>query len=159
MYKIEIPRDLDDEVDVQPDEASASVIHECPVCQSALGRVQERNRHVESHLPHSILCPFRGCNWTGRRQWDFQGHWRKKHPEAGQAPGEIANEIYDTKDFVQSILDGKPVEEVAQYAFTKVLEGLERLGKPDVGANVLGRNRELKKWIPTSQLNQYCNRH
>jgi hypothetical protein len=82
-------------------------------------------------------------------------HWRRKHPEAGQAPGEDANEIYDPKDFVKSIVDGTPVDEVARSAFARVQESLGRLGKPDVGANVLGRNRELRKWIriPSSQLN------
>src|SRR6266576_7035331 len=84
----------DDQVDAQPDEATASILHGCPVCKVAFDRVQERNRHVESYLPHSVRCPFPGCTWTGRRQWDFKKqHWRKKHPEAGQAPGEGANEI------------------------------------------------------------------
>jgi hypothetical protein len=141
------------EVDAQLNETTPSV--ECNVCGNKFSRVQERNRHLESYLPHSILCPFRGCTWTGRRQWDFKEHWRRKHPEAGQAPGEDANEIYDPKDFVKSIVDGTPVEEVARSAFAKVQESLGRLGKPDVGANVLGRNRDLRKWIriPSSQLN------
>jgi len=119
------------------------------------GRMQERNRHIESYLPHSIYCTFQSCPWTGRRQWDFKEHWKRKHPGAGKAPGEDANEIYDPKDFVKSIVDGTPVEEVARSAFAKVQECLERLGKPDVGANVLGRNRDLRKWIriPSSQLN------
>jgi len=74
-------------------------------------------------------------------------HWKKKHPEAGQAPGEGANEIYDPKEFVKLIVDGTPVGEVARYAFAKVRESLGRLGRPDVLANVLGRNRDLKKLI------------
>ena len=120
---------------------------ECPVCRVAFDRVQERNRHVESYLPHSIFCPVQDCTWTGRRQWDFKRqHWETKHPEAGQAPGE-ANEIYDPKDFVKLIVDCTPVDEVARYAFAKVRESLGRLGRPDVLANVLGRNRDLKKWI------------
>jgi hypothetical protein len=95
------------------------------------------------------------CTWTGRRQWDFKEHWKRKHAEAGRVPGEQANEIYDPKDYVKSIVDGMPVEEVARSAFTKVQESLGRLGKPDVGANVLGRNRDLRKWIriPSSRLN------
>jgi hypothetical protein len=74
---------------------------------------------------------------------------------AGQAPGEYANEIYNPKNFVNSIVDGTPVEEVARSAFAKVQESLGRLGKPDVGANVLGRNRDLREWIriPFSKLN------
>jgi hypothetical protein len=149
-------QDSDDQVDAQPDKATASMSYKCPLCESKFSRPQERNRHVESYLPHSILCPFpdSNCTWTGRRQFDFQGHWRKKHREAGPAPGEHANEIYDTRDFVKSICDGTPVEEVARYAFEKVQEGLGRLGKPDAEERVLGRNRDLRKWIhiPSSQL-------
>jgi hypothetical protein len=144
------------EVDDQLNEALPSTPPvECNVCRKTFIRIQERNRHVESYLPHSILCPFQGCTWTGRRQWDFKEHWRRKHPEAGPAPGEEANEIYEPKDFVKSIVDGTPVEEVARSAFAKVQESLRRLGKPDVGANVLGRNKDLKKWIriPSSRVN------
>ena len=67
--------------------------------------------------------------------------------EAGQPPGEVENVIYDTGDFVGLIVDGTPVKEVAQSAFLMVPDGLRRLGKPDVGVNVLGRNRNLKRWI------------
>jgi hypothetical protein len=150
-------QDERDEVYAQLNEVSrpSSVPPECNICGSKFFRVQERNRHLESYLPHSIYCPSpQGCTWTGRRQWDFKEHWRRKHQDAGQAPGEDANEIYDPKDFVKSIVDGKPVEEVARSAFAKVQESLGRLGKPGVGANVLGRNKELRMWIrsPSSQL-------
>jgi hypothetical protein len=138
-------QDSDDHVDAQLDEATAGIPHVCPVCDRRFPRVQERNRHLESYLPHSILCPFRGCTWTGRRQWDFQEHWRGKHLEAGQAPGEDANEIYDTGDFVRLIVSGTPVDDVARSAFAIVPEGLRRLGKPDMRVNVLGRNRDLRK--------------
>ena len=79
-------------------------------------------------------------------------HWRQKHLEAGQvpSPNEHENEIYDPKGFVTSIVDGAPVDEVARSAFAKVQEGLVRLGKPDVGAKVLGRSRDLRVWIPIS---------
>jgi hypothetical protein len=150
LQPYEIPpvsQDFDDEVDAQIDEATASLLHVCPVCERPFRRLQERNRHLESYLPHSIICPFQGCTWTGRRQWDFQEHWRGKHTKAGPPPGEDANEIYDTGDFVRSIVDGTPVKEVALTAFAMVPEGLRRLGKPDKGVNVLGRNRDLKRWI------------
>jgi hypothetical protein len=141
-------QDSDDQIDAQPDEATAVMLHRCPVCEVTFDRGQERNRHVESYLPHWIRCPFPSCTWTGRRQWDFKKqHWIRKHSEAGQAPAEGASEIYDPKDFVKLIVDGTPVDEVARYAFTKVRESLGRMGRPDVLANVLGRNRDLKKWI------------
>ncbi len=132
-----------DRLDSQP--------NRCPVFQSEYHRVQERDRHVESYLPHSILCPFRGCTWTGRRQWDFKEHWGRKHSKAGQVPVEDAIGLYDPREFVKMILDGTPVDDVARSAFRKVQESLERLSKR---ANVLGRNRDLRTWIraPSSEL-------
>jgi len=143
------------EVDPQSNEQTPFIPLKCNICGGNFGRIQERNRHVESHLPHSILCPFQGCVWTGRRQYDFKEHWKRKHPENGEAPREDTNEIYDPKDYVKSIVDGTPVDEVARSAFAKVQESLGRLGKPNVGANVLGRNRDLRKWIrvPSTRLN------
>ena len=136
------------EADAQRHETSPSTQLDCRICSAKFGRMQERNRHIESHLPHSILCLFQACTWTGRRQWDFKEHWRRKHTEAGQLPKEHENEIYDPKDFVTSIVDGAPVDKVARSAFAKVQEGLRRLGKPEVGAKVLGRSRDLREWIP-----------
>ena len=138
------------EVNAQPHEIRPSTQLNCRICAAKFGRVQERNRHIESHLPHSILCLYQACNWTGRRQWDFKEHWRRKHSEAGQVPKEHENEIYEPKDYVTSIVDGAPVDEVARSAFARVQEGLRRLGKPDVGAKVLGRSRDLREWIPIS---------
>ncbi len=137
------------EVDAPPNEPTPFIPlkWKCNICGGNFGRIQERNRHIESHLPHSILCSFQDCTWTGRRQWDFKEHWNRKHLENGHAPREVTNEIYDPKDFVRSIVGGTPVDEVARSAFAKVQESLERLGKPDVGANVLGRNKDLRKWI------------
>ncbi len=48
---------------------------------------------------------------------------------------------------MKMILEGTPVDEVARSAYTKVKESLERLGKADTRANVLGRNRDLRMWI------------
>jgi hypothetical protein len=144
-------QDPGDQDDAQPDKATGPISYDCPVCQRQFERVQERNRHVESYLPHSIFCPSQGCIWTGRRQWDFKNqHWKVKHSDAGPAPAEGANEIYDTKDFVELIVEGTPVDEVALHAFAKVQENLGTLRRPDLGASVLGRNKELRKWIRIS---------
>ena len=77
---------------------------------------------------------------------------------AGEATAEDANEIYDISDFVKSIVNGTPVEEVVLSALPKVQEGLRRLDKLDVGMNVLGRSSDLKRLFrnfldPSSQLN------
>jgi hypothetical protein len=104
--------------------------------------VQERNRHVESYLPHSIICPLQGCTWTGRRQWDFREHWKKNHSNSSRVLTET-NEIYDPKRFVKSIVDGNPRVEVVQSVCAMVQERLEKLGKADVGVNVWGRKRKV----------------
>ncbi len=101
-------------------------------------------RHVELHLPHSFLCPFENCNWTGRRQWDFKVHWGTKHWETSEVPVEDAIKLYDPRASVKMILGGTPVNEVARFVFTGVQESLEILGKTP---NVLGRNHDLMAWI------------
>ena len=127
-----------DRVDGQPNEAVASIIHGCPVCQEEFNRVQERNRHVETHLPHWILCPSQSCTWTGRRRWDFKEHRRKKHPETGQVTVEDAIGLYNPREFVNMIFEGKPVNEVGRSAFTMAQDRLKRLGR---SANVRGRKK------------------
>jgi len=48
---------------------------------------------------------------------------------------------------VKSIIDGTPIEEVARAAFSKIQERLEELGRADVGAELSGRNWELRRCI------------
>jgi hypothetical protein len=127
-------------IDGQPNEAAASIVHGCPVCQTEFKRVQERNRHVETHLPHWILCLFEDCDWTGRRPCDFKKH-RKKHPEAGQATVEDPIGLYNPTEFVDMIFEGTPVDEVRQSAFTRAQGSLERLGRR---ANLWGRKGNLR---------------
>src|SRR5713226_1803195 len=103
-----------DRIDGHPNKAPASILQGCPVCLNEFRRVQERDRHIESHLPCSILCPFKGCAWMGRRRWDFGEHWRKRHSETGQVTLEDAIKLYDPKALVNMILRGDPVHEVAQ---------------------------------------------
>jgi hypothetical protein len=133
------------QVGTQPDELPSSVPPECPVCKNTFRRVQERNRHLESHLPHSIYCPSRDCQWTGRRQSHFKEHWDRGHSKTDKAPGKELYEIYDPKEFVKLIVDGtSPVEDVARSAFLKARERLMELGKED-GAKVWGRNKKLPR--------------
>jgi hypothetical protein len=133
-----------DRIDCRTNEAPAFISHGCPVCLSEFRRVQERDRHVESHLPCSILCPFKGCAWTGRRRWDFGEHQRKRHLKTGQVTSEDGIKLYDPKALVNMILRGTPFHEVARLAFTMAQESLERLGKR---TNVLGHNRGSRTWI------------
>ena len=119
---------------------SSSIPPACPVCKKTFRRVQERNRHLKSYLPHSIHCPSWNCQWTGRRQSHFKEHWERSHSKTDKAPGKEHNEIYDPKEFVKLILDGiSPVEDVAWSAFLKVQERLVELGKEGVAEKVWGR--------------------
>ena len=105
--------------------------------------MQERNRHLESYLPHSIHCPSWDCIWTGRRQSHFKEHWEKDHSKTDKAPGKKFNILYDPKGFVKSIVDGKsPVKEVAWSAFLMVRERLVELGKEGAVEKVWGRNKK-----------------
>src|SRR5229473_2877769 len=123
------------EVDAQPNEATAPILYGCPVCGDEFRRMQDRHRHIKSHLPYWILCPFQGCTWTGHRQQDLKEHWRKKHSKTGQVPVDY---LYDPRAFVNMILEGMPVYEVLRSALAKVQEGLERLRKR---ANVLEQSQ------------------
>ncbi len=138
------PTPSQDQVGAQPDELPFSTPPECPVCKRIFRRVQERNRHLESYLPHSIHCPSPDCRWTGRRQSQFKEHWQRGHAKADKAPGKELNEIYDPNEFVRLIVDGtSPDEDVARSAFLKAQERLVELGKGDVGAKVWGRKKKL----------------
>lgn len=149
--------------DAQPNDPTSPISpdsekkEECPNCQRKFKRAQERDRHVESYLSHSIYCPFPGCPWTGRRKWDWKKHWGKKHSDTGPFHGKENNEIYDTEEFVKSILGGTSLDEVAWSAFLKATERLRELGKEDVGANVLGRKLGTPPplFIPPSLLQLY----
>lgn len=107
--------------------------------------MQERNRHIESYLPHSLYCPYRACRWTGRRQEHFEKHWVKGHSKSWteKAPGKELSEIYDPKEFVKLIVDRtSPVEIVAWSAFLQAQERLVELGKEEVGAKLWGRKKK-----------------
>jgi hypothetical protein len=100
-------------------------------------RTQERNRHLESLLPHFIYCLSQPevCNWKGRRQSEFKEHWIEIHSAIGQAPGKEENEIYDPKEIVKLIIDGTGEDgtvdvEVVRSAISKaVSEAQERLAE------------------------------
>jgi hypothetical protein len=121
-----------------------SIPLKCPICGKSFKRVQERDRHLKSYLPHSIYCPFEDCPWTGRRRFDLKTHWENKHSETGQVLGNMKYQIYDPKAFVKSILDGTSHIEASRSAYKRVQERLMELGKIDAGANVLGRQLDIE---------------
>ncbi len=135
--------------DVQPNVSTPYDPLVCRICEKVFSRVQDRDRHIESYLPHSIHCPSQGCCWTGRRQPDFKFHWGRKHSSTAQVPRKAKTEIYNPREFVKSIVDGANVAEVARSAFATVQKRLGVLQKVNAMKNVLGRTKdsELRKWI------------
>ena len=52
---------------------NTSTDKQCPICPASLGRLQDRKRHILSHLPHWLQCQAPDCSWRGDR-WE---HLRK----------------------------------------------------------------------------------
>lgn len=55
--------------------------------------------------------------------------------------------MFNRKGFVNSIIGGTPIVQVARSAHTEAQGLLGRLGKLET--NVLGRKKELREWIHT----------
>ncbi|KAI9452223.1 hypothetical protein BJY52DRAFT_1294184 [Lactarius psammicola] len=67
-------------------------------------RWKELKRHLVSHLPQWIYCPFPGCQWRGRRVYQFRNHWRYQHlKHPGDTPTQSQFAIYDPFVFVDLI--------------------------------------------------------
>src|SRR5579864_3080643 len=82
----------------------ADPLPQCP-CGHIFGRPQERNRHVRTHLPYWLYCPFPGCSWRGNRSYGLSRHWAEWHAIFGEAPRPEDCKIYDP-DLVQFVLRG-----------------------------------------------------
>ena len=128
------------EPNAQPAQTTTNTRHGCPICQKTFIRKQDRDRHVELYLPHSIYCPY-NCSWTGRRPYEFTNHCKTMHPDSQGVMK--TNQIYDSKKFVKSILDGTPLDEVEQSACSLVQERLNELGMADVEADIWGRKKRV----------------
>ena len=85
----------------------------CPVCGQSFGRPAERNRHVRTHLPLWLYCPFLGCSWRGDRSYTLSTHWTEKHANFGEAPRPEDCKIYNPASLVQPVISGELVIEEA----------------------------------------------
>src|SRR6266849_111280 len=67
----------------------------CPICAASLGRLQDRKRHILSHLPHWLQCQVPGCSWRGDRWEHLRKHRLKAHPSSCQESDSCESIIYD----------------------------------------------------------------
>ncbi|KAH9064014.1 hypothetical protein EDB87DRAFT_91627 [Lactarius vividus] len=71
---------------------------QCPACQTMFTRWQDCDRHLVTHLPHWIHCPFSNCTWRGNRVKPFKDHWKRGHGGHGNIPEREQFEIFNTQE-------------------------------------------------------------
>jgi len=127
----------------------------CPVCGRIFKRVQERNRHVQSFLPHWIHCPYprSSCPRRFDRRDNLVSHWKDKHADGGQAPQKHQQpqfQIYDPGPLVRSIVSGQTSMVTAENAaLLEVARRAQELGKGNVwGGDWWGRRRRPHTDVP-----------
>ena len=105
----------------------------CPVCMGRMWpRKQELQRHMLSHLPSSLYCPFPRCPWRGNRNDNLRTHWQIMHAGFRQAPEPKHSKIYDPAPLVELVLSGQStIEGAAEMALSVVKTRAQDLGKDD----------------------------
>jgi hypothetical protein len=114
----------------------------CPVlgCSSSLGRPQDRNRHILTHLPDWIHCPDLDCSWRGDRPSDFKKHRSRDHPSSGQEPSEDQYKTYDPLPLVVKIVWGTlSIQDANTHALLMVRKKSSELGIKKMYENPWGR--------------------
>ena len=111
-----------------------------PGCPSSFDRPQDRKRHLLTHLPHWIHCPYPDCCWRGNRLGALRGHWANSHPPRGQDLDRDQFKAYDTGPLVERIEEGSiSVEGAKNEAMTMVRAKAAELGKQELWENPWGR--------------------
>lgn len=117
----------------------------CPVCEHSFRRTQERDRHVRTHLPYSLFCPFPGCSWRGDRPYTLPTHWTERHPNFGPAPNAEDCTLYKPDPLVQSLISGESlVEEIIAIALQAVRNRAQELGRVDILGDEWGRGQRVQ---------------
>jgi len=118
----------------------------CPICDKDFGRVQERDRHLRTFLPHWLFCPVKLCSWRGNRYFNFKEHWESMHASSSQAlPTQEHCEIYDPDRFVKLILRQLSTESAAEEARLEVERRSYELDKGLIWADGWGRRHGRMK--------------
>jgi hypothetical protein len=114
--------------------------HHCPVCRQRFGRHQERDRHMLTHLPPWLFCPFLGCPWRGDRSYTLPTHWTKSHADFGEAPKTEDCKIYNPVSLLQSVIRGELlIEEMTAIAVQAARIRSQELEKVGIWEGEWGR--------------------
>jgi len=113
----------------------------CPICAATLGRLQDRRRHMISHLPHWLQCQTSGCSWRGDRWEHLRKHRLKVHPSSSQKSDTRESVIYDPRSLIERITDNTTFENVEAIAISLVEEKAKELEKLELWGDLCGRRR------------------
>jgi hypothetical protein len=117
---------------------------QCPLCMLPFRRRQERNRHVETHMPYHLFCPSDRCQWRGGRGYDLKIHWLKSHADFGEAPQPKDCIIYMPRPLVQSVISGEStIESAIEIALKAVRIRAQELHKDDLWEEEWGRRQRV----------------
>jgi len=131
----------------------------CPICSALLGRLQERRRHIVSHLPLWLQCPDPACSWRGSRWETLKNHRRKNHSSSGQEYDKDNSIIYDPWPLVKEITERTTrIEDAGDVANSMVVKRALELGKLGIWGDFWGRKRKKpRRARETAITEQVCN--
>jgi hypothetical protein len=116
----------------------------CPVCERSFGRLQERNRHVQTHMPLWLYCPSFGCSWRNDRPYALATHWTENHANFGEAPRPEDCKIYNPDPLVQSVISGELlIEEATEIALQAVRIRAQERNKDGIWEDEWGRGQRV----------------
>lgn len=118
---------------------NTSIDKQCPICPASLGRLQDRKRHMLSHLPHWLQCQAPGCSWRGDRWEHLRKHCLKAHPSSSQESDSRESIIYDPLPLVAGITDKITFENAKAIATFLVEEKAKELKKVELWGGSCGR--------------------
>ncbi|KAH9986012.1 hypothetical protein BJV74DRAFT_547811 [Russula compacta] len=105
----------------------------CPICPAPLSRLQDRNRHVSTHLPHWIQCSDPSCSWRGNRWETLRRHRARVHPSSSQESDKQESMIYDPWPLVEGITKGTTqIKDARVSAISMVKKRALKLGKLEI---------------------------
>jgi hypothetical protein len=116
----------------------------CPICPASFGRLQDRKRHISSHLPHWLQCQAPGCSWRGGRWEHLRKHRLKDHPSSSQESDRRESIIYDPRPLVEGITDNTTFENAKTIAIFLVEEKAKELEKLELWGDSCGRRRRRR---------------
>jgi hypothetical protein len=115
----------------------------CPLCRESFRRWQDRNRHIQSHLPYWIGCSYDACSWRGYRIDIFRKHWHNEHQSTNQVPDESGSKLYDPMPLVDDIVRGSvSIEDAENWAIERIKKIAAVLDKQALLTDPCGRKEK-----------------